>query len=209
MNRREFTKSVSLGAMGFTMTNFIYPNKFPIDELLGRKEPALFGNEYRLRKEASDAFAKMQADALQEGLQIYSVSSYRSYDRQERIWNEKYDRFTGQGLSPIKAIEKIIEYSTIPGTSRHHWGTDMDIIDKSVPVPEDSLLEKHFKPGGCYEPLKKWLDKHVNEYGFYEVYTDTPGRKGFNYEPWHFSYKPLSQPMLQEYKEIDLKKLPI
>jgi len=207
MNRREFTKTVSLGAVGFSMMSFEQAGVYPIDELLGRKEPALFGAGYNLRKEASVAFAKMQKDALKEGLQIYSASSYRSYARQESIWNRKYDRFTGQGLSPIKAIEKIIEYSTIPGTSRHHWGTDMDIIDKSVPTPEDSLLEEHFNPGGCYEPLKKWLNANANTYGFCEVYTNTTGRKGFNYEPWHFSYKPLSQPMLQEYKEIDLKQL--
>lgn len=207
MNRRDFTKTISFGTIGFSMMNFETVGRYPIEELLGRKAPSLFGNEYKLRKEASDSFMEMQVEARKEGLQIYSVSSYRSYDRQEGIWNRKYDRFTGQGLSPTKAIEKIIEYSTIPGTSRHHWGTDIDLIDKRVPTPEDSLLEEHFNAGGCYEPLKKWLNKNANKYGFFEVYTNTLGRKGFHYEPWHFSYKALSKPMLGEYKEIELKQL--
>ncbi len=207
MNRREFTKTVSFGSLGFTLVNFSSIGIYPIDELLGRIDPPLFGVGFRLRKKAAESFDKMKTDASREGLQIYSESSYRSYARQESIWTRKYTDYTGLGLSPIKAIEKIIEYSTIPGTSRHHWGTEADIIDKNQPRPTDTLLAKHFETGGCYEALKKWLDKNANKYGFYEVYTNEPDRKGFKYEPWHFSYKPISQPMLQEYKAIDLKAL--
>ena len=42
------------------------------------------------------------------------------------------------------AIDKIIEYSTLPGTSRHHWGTDIDIIDAEPPEEGDVLLPKNF-----------------------------------------------------------------
>ena len=36
-------------------------------------------------------------------------------------------------LEPKKAISEIIRFSTVPGTSRHHWGTDIDIIDGNFP----------------------------------------------------------------------------
>lgn len=189
------------------MMNFECLSSYPVDELLGKVQPPLFGEGFRLRKKAAEAFDKMKAAALEEGLHIHSESSYRSYVHQERIWNRKYGRFTEQGLSPIRAIKKIIEYSTIPGTSRHHWGTDLDLTDRNQPTPADPLLARHFEVGGCYDFLKKWLDKNANSFDFYEVYTNAPNRKGFNYEPWHFSYKPLSQPMLREYRVLELKFL--
>ncbi len=214
MKRREFTKSVAFSTLGIsflgcgtvTKEAITSQSKFPVEELLGRTQPALFGDA-QLRKEANDAFEKMKTAAAKEGIQIQVVSSYRSYQRQEQIWNGKYDRFTKQGLSPIQAIEKIIEYSTIPGTSRHHWGTELDIIQAGKPKQEDSLLARHFEEGGLYRELKIWLDENKAKFGFYEVYTNEPDRKGFKYEPWHLSYRPISHPMLQDYKKIDLKAL--
>lgn len=55
--------------------------------------------------------------------------------------------------------------------------------------------------------FKLWLDENAEKFGFYLVYTNTPGRKGFAYEPWHFTYKPLSVKMLEDYKKLDLKNL--
>lgn len=196
-----------MGALGFSLMSCNASQIYPIDELLGRTEPPFFGEGFRLRKKAADAFIEMQAAALQKGIDMYSQSSYRSYSSQEGIWTRKYNAFTKGGMAPIKSIEKIIEYSTIPGTSRHHWGTDLDITDKNKPTPSDPLLAKHFEKGGVYESMKKWLNENAEAFGFYEVYTNAPDRKGFKYEPWHFSYKPLSQVMLKEYKEIDLKAL--
>ena len=42
------------------------------------------------------------------------------------------------------AIDKIIEYSTLPGTSRHHWGTDIDIIDAGPPEVVMFCFPKNF-----------------------------------------------------------------
>ena len=49
--------------------------------------------------------------------------------------------------------------------------------------------------------------ENANSFGFYEVYTNNANRKGFKYEPWHFSYAPVSKPMLVEYKKLDVKKI--
>lgn len=178
--------------------------QFSTNALTGRGELALVGNSFKLQKEAFGAFQEMKKTALKEGITIKAVSAYRSFNRQKSIWNRKYNKYTSQGLSPDAAIQKIIEYSTIPGTSRHHWGTDLDIIDASVKAPKNLLLESNYAKNGVYFNLKNWMDTNAEAYGFYLVYTKSTTRKGFKYEPWHYTYKPLSKPMLQEFKKIDL-----
>ena len=51
------------------------------------------------------------------------------------------------------------------------------------------------------------MDLNANDYGFYLVYTNDHNRKGFNYEPWHYSFKELSKPMLDTYLSHDLKSV--
>jgi LAS superfamily LD-carboxypeptidase LdcB len=176
-------------------------------ELIGKGNPTMYGEGFSMRKEAYDAFVKMRGAAAKEGIAIHVVSSYRNYAHQNRIWERKYKRFTKQGLSPINAIKKIITYSTIPGTSRHHWGTDIDIIDKNSTYSGDVLVPKKFHGDGPFCKLREWLEKNANTYGFYITYTDVNGRKGFNYEPWHYSYAPLSIPMLKEYRKLNIKEM--
>ncbi|RMB56101.1 D-alanyl-D-alanine carboxypeptidase family protein [Dokdonia sinensis] len=176
------------------------------EELLGKGNPDMTsGDGYRLRPEAAQAFELLKTAALKDGISIKVVSSYRDYDHQNRIWERKYKRFRESGLTPLKSIEKIIEYSTIPGTSRHHWGTDIDLIDSTPKVKGDVLVPSKFHGTGPFCKFKEWMDAHANEYGFYLVYTDAINRKGFKYEPWHYSYKPLSQEYLKEYKKLDIQ----
>lgn len=177
------------------------------DELTGKGNPELFGNAYKLRKEAYECFLQMKKDAAKEGINITVASAYRSYAAQKGIWERKYVKFVKKGLSPEAAIGKIIEYSTIPGTSRHHWGTEVDIIDGSKKVGGDVLVAGKFEEGGPFYKLKSWMDKNAYKYGFYLVYTNESHRKGFKYEPWHYSFAPLSVPYLQQYKKIDVKTI--
>jgi LAS superfamily LD-carboxypeptidase LdcB len=160
-----------------------------------------------MHKETAEALIRMKAEALKSNINIEVVSAYRSFQRQKEIFEGKYVKFTSEGLSPIQAIEKIIEYSTIPGTSRHHWGTDLDLIDGNAPRPESVLVASNFLGTGPFCKMKEWMDEHAESFGFYEVYTNDANRKGFKYEPWHFSYAPVSKPMLQAYKKLDIKEI--
>lgn len=175
--------------------------------LTGRGDLKLVSEECKLQEEVQEAFDKMQKDALKEGISLRIVSEYRSFDRQASIWNRKYHKYIAQGFSPKEAITKIIEYSTLPGTSRHHWGTDIDVIDGSVAIPKSVLTHANYEGNGVYAKLKKWMDKNSEKYGFYLVYTDDPNRKGFKYEPWHYSYKPLADELLKEFSSISLVDL--
>lgn len=211
MNRRHFSKLAASGLLATSLPlsarNLLAPI-VPESELIGKGSPALTKTtSYRLRPEAAIAFEKMKTAASKAGIQFKVVSSYRDYDHQNRIWKRKYTRFRESGLSPTEAIEKIIAYSTIPGTSRHHWGTDIDIVDGTPAVAGDLLVPSKFHGSGPFCKFKEWMDVHAATYGFYLVYTDVYDRKGFKYEPWHYSYKALSLDYLKAYRQIDIKGL--
>ena len=211
MHRRSFIQKSSLA--GFTLTalpNLAFSKDFEysILELMGKADIELFGDGLQLRKEAHDAFIAMKKAAYSDGIDLKPVSSYRSFDRQRVIWERKFSRFTDDDdMEPLAAIDKIIEYSTIPGTSRHHWGTDIDIVDGYRKVDGDVLVPSKFAEGEPFADFKKWMDEHSKSYDFYLVYTDTPGRRGFKYEPWHYSYAPLSIPMLAEFRKKNIMRL--
>lgn len=207
MNRKDFIqKSLIIGAGLFTLPSFTFGLGEDQKKLLGLVKPTLTGNNYNLTPKASQAFLDMSNDALKEGIKIYSQSSYRSYYRQKGIWDRKYNRYTNNHETPEQAIKHIIDYSTIPGTSRHHWGTDLDIVDHAVPQPSSLLHDKNFRKGGAFENLHEWMNKNLNNYGFHIVYTNNEKRKGFKYEPWHISFKEESLPNLKNFLSIDLKK---
>lgn len=215
MKRKKFLQLSSIAGVGLTLLPSLsfsaeMQPTFTRSQLIGKGNPDIVGDSYtsKMHKEAKAAFQKMKKAAAEAGINLEVVSAYRSFQRQKEIFEGKYNRFTNEGLTPMQAIEKIIEYSTIPGTSRHHWGTDIDIIDGGAsPRPKSVLQPELFHGQGPFCKLKEWLTENANNFGFYEVYTDNANRKGFKYEPWHFSYAPVSKPMLQDYKKLNLKQI--
>ncbi|WOI22750.1 M15 family metallopeptidase [Nonlabens ulvanivorans] len=155
--------------------------------------------ENALESDAQSAFNKMRAAALKDGIDLKIVSGYRSFNRQRQIWNRKYKKYAAQSLAPDAIFDKIVEYSTVPGTSRHHWGTDMDIIDQGASYSGDVLVPNKFHGEGPFCKMKDWMEQHAATYGFELVYTLNENRTGFKYEPWHYSYAPLSRKLLKEY----------
>ena len=210
MRRRRFIQTTALASAALTsFPNWAFPQKtLNADQLIGKGSPELIEkDDYRLRPAAAEAFDKMVAAAQQDGIGIQVVSSYRDYAHQNRIWERKFKNYTGNGMSDLDAIKKIIAYSTVPGTSRHHWATDLDIIQSDTGVTSNVLDPDKFHGTGPFCELKAWLDEHAESFGFYEVYTNDYGRKGFNYEPWHFSYAPLSVGYLNQYKKLDVAEI--
>ncbi len=211
MKRRTFICNSGLAglALGLPGTAWAAPQDFyTIEELMGKSDLELFGEGINLRKEAHEAFVRMKQAAARDGIDIKVVSSYRDFERQRAIFERKFISYTDdEGLEPLEAIDKIIEYSTIPGTSRHHWGTDVDLVDGSRPADGDVLVADKFDSGGPFEAFKKWMDANSESHGFYLVYTDNPRRRGFKYEPWHYSYAPISRDMLAEYRRLNLVRI--
>ena len=103
-------------------------NEFSQDELLGKGNPPLFGKDFKLREEVMLQFNLMKKllkkrDSIFMSFRVLEVIPIKiEFGKENTEISEMKDY-------PSNTIDKIIEYSTIPGTSRHHWGTDLDIID--------------------------------------------------------------------------------
>lgn len=175
------------------------------DYLMGKFDPATHPDFERvgapysqregmiMRKEAFEAFKKMWDAAKKDGVTLNIISSTRNFNQQKNIWEGKWKRFAQEAPEPEARALKILEYSSMPGSSRHHWGTDVDLND---------LNNAAFESGGKYEKVYVWLTAHAHEYGFCQPYTQKgPSRPhGYNEERWHWSYEPLSKPFLTQYK---------
>ena len=179
-----------------------------LEIIIGKSQSNLVGDSIRLEVNTYKAFKKMEAAAKRDGIYLKIVSAYRGFERQKLIWNNKYEKFTNDfSLEPEKAISEIIRFSTLPGTSRHHWGTDIDIIDGNFPDEENVLVSEKFEKDGLFYKVKNWLDNNSENFGFYLTYTNDKNRKGFEFEPWHYSYKPVSVKYYRALIKTDLKKI--
>ncbi len=171
-------------------------------DLTGRFEPETHksfvrvANEYAtqntyLRKETYAAFVKMAKAAQKDGVTLTIVSGTRNHSRQSEIWTDKWNTFEGD---TVERLEEILSYSSMPGTSRHHWGTDFDI---------NSVEPAHFESGSG-EKTYAWLTANASDYGFFQPYVafGATRKLGYQEEKWHWSYFPISNQMLQAYKRM-------
>ncbi|WP_019037980.1 M15 family metallopeptidase [Psychroflexus tropicus] len=202
MHRNQFIKLTFLASLGiqYEIKNEFFKacstQQVQIKNLLGLSASHLISDSILIEKQTYRSFLKMKSEAAKEGMEIQIVSGYRSFSHQKSIWERKFKQMTKQ-MSSEEAISNIITYSSIPGTSRHHWGTDIDVIDAAVKAPEgDLLLEQNYTGLGPYSPLKSWMEANSKKFGFHLVYTADEKRSGFNYEPWHYSYAPTSRKYL-------------
>ena len=176
--------------------------------LLGIEHSNLVGDSIKLEKNTFIAMEKMRKAALLDGVKLKVVSGFRDFERQKQIWNRKFKKFTTENnLSDLDAIKEIIRFSTIPGTSRHHWGTEIDVIDEDFKNEKNLLISKKYEEGGIFEKLKKWMDNNSQKFGFYLTYDNNINRKGFEYEPWHYSYLPESKRYLKSFLKIDIVEI--
>lgn len=157
---------------------------------------------------AAQAFLALKAMAADDGIELEAVSAFRTFDTQLKIWNAKYqgDRplYDADGielehsvLNRDELVTAILRWSALPGASRHHWGTDLDVIDREA-VPEGYrvwLVNEEFSSDGVFWKLGEWLDRRLPETDFYRPYMGFSD--GVQCEPWHLSFAPVSVQALQ------------
>jgi LAS superfamily LD-carboxypeptidase LdcB len=156
-----------------------------------------------LHPAAAKAFLALRAEAGRSGIDLSPSSTFRDFDRQLKIWNDKYYGrrplldADGQALDPTnltdeQIVRAILLWSALPGASRHHWGTEVDVFDRSALPPEQQpqLVPPEFMPGGIFAKLGAWLPQHCAQFGFFLPYDLDRG--GVQPEPWHVSYAPIS-----------------
>ena len=189
------------------------PNMFDSLQLTGRSSShvvALAPGSLSLHQAVVAPYLALRAQAATVGIALQAVSGFRSFERQLAIWNGKCrgerplldalgQPLQAQALRTEQRVAAILNWSALPGASRHHWGTEIDVIDAAA-LPAGSapqLLCSEFAPGACFERLAAWLDSEaLHDYGFYRPYAQWRG--GVQPEPWHLSYAPLAAAALQQ-----------
>jgi LAS superfamily LD-carboxypeptidase LdcB len=182
--------------------------------LTGRENNELIEHQgFLIHKDIFNAFVNLQDKARKEiNADLQIVSSFRDYKRQEVIWNNKvtgvrpvFDEYNNpvnkNDFSELEFIKKIMRFSALPGASRHHWGTDLDIFDARNIQKKDVQLTHNecINNGPCAE-LHTWLDEQINTnnaFDFFRPYEEDLG--GVATEKWHISYAPISKELFDSY----------
>ncbi|MBC1533153.1 M15 family metallopeptidase [Listeria seeligeri] len=135
-----------------------------------------FGDEQvekaQMRKEAGTALEEMFQAANEDGYKLFAVSGYRSYKRQQEVFQAEVNS---------KGDTKAREAVAYPGTSEHQTGLAMDISSES----QSYELTEAFGT----TPEGKWLEENAHNYGFILRYMK--GREDitkYQYESWHYRY---------------------
>ncbi len=150
------------------------------------------GKKIYLRKRVALALRNVYKALKKDlpGIPFWITSGIRSYWQQKAIWEAKWTgkrKVDGIKLNKVKnrykRAKKILKYSSMPGTSRHHWGTDFDL---------NILLNKYYTKGKG-RILYLWLKKNMPKYGFCQVYNNNNRTQGYEEEKWHWSYIPIAK----------------
>jgi len=149
-------------------------------------------------------FLNLRRAALAEGIDLAPMSSFRDFTRQLTIWNGKFSgerpmldasglELDAKSLTPRERIDAILLWSALPGASRHHWGTDLDLVDRGLCEAgyQIKLTREEFAPGGPFAPLNLWLDANAPRFGFFRPFQGV--RSGVQPEPWNFSFAPIAE----------------
>ena len=159
-----------------------------------------------LQPAAATAFRRMRAAAARDGIELCAASSFRDFDTQARIWNQKWrgerpllDRrgqpLVASCLAPCARLRALLVWSAPPGASRHHWGSDLDVYDRAALKDGQrlQLVPAEYGSEGPFAALTAWLDRHMARFGFYRPYVTDRG--GVQPEPWHLSHVPTAREM--------------
>jgi LAS superfamily LD-carboxypeptidase LdcB len=149
-------------------------------------------------------FLRLQGEAREAGFELRILSGFRDFERQLSIWNRKA---TGklavldgdavpldiERLNERELTYAILRWSALPGASRHHWGTDLDVYDEAARPEgyEVELIPEEVEAGGMFAPLHEWLDERITAgtaFGFFRPYEFDRG--GVAPERWHLSCAP-------------------
>ncbi len=151
------------------------------------------GEQLFFQKEAYAAFERMADAAEKDGVKLRILSATRNFAQQKSIWEKKWAKLAKKIPNAAQRASKILEYSAMPGASRHHWGTDLDL---------NSLDNNSFLDGDGAK-THRWLVAHAADFGFFQPYTERSARRpyGYNEEKWHWSYAPISDFLTQSCRQ--------
>ncbi len=126
------------------------------------------------------------------------VSSFRSFQDQKRIASRELGKqalfqATSTDDEIKQSILNVMQTVSLPGFSRHHWGTEIDVV---------SATRSQWEGSGKFVPLIPFLRDEAPRFGFFHPYSDkrpSSALPHYENEPWHLSYWPIANVLQQEW----------
>jgi LAS superfamily LD-carboxypeptidase LdcB len=172
-----------------------------------------------------DSLLHLQKACASEGFDLAVASGFRGLEHQQAIWNRKaqglqavLDNFGKpldfQSLNEQERVLAIMRWSALPGASRHHWGSEIDVYNRRA-KEQVELTPQEVEDTGPMGPFHLFLNEVIDDFEFFRPYEFDLG--GVAPERWHLSYAPLSEPCDEAYdralfeeilssQDIELKK---
>lgn len=173
------------------------------DKRFAKISPPLAVTTMYIRKEALEAYKQMHAAAKKDGITFKMTSATRNFDRQKGIWDAKWNSkkpVDGKMLPPLAQLSgkdralAILRWNAMPGTSRHHWGTDIDM----------NSVDPSYWAQGKGKKEYDWLVANASKYGFCQTYSTIGADRptGYQEEKWHWSYMPVASELTRLYGQM-------
>lgn len=174
--------------------------------------------DFALIKEAGEAFVTMQKAANEDGIDCQIYSGFRSFAVQSTIWqrkwygerptlNDKEEEIDINTLSDVDKMYAILRFSALPGASRHHWGTDIDVYDARQVNDKNyrlALVPSEYEPDGICGEMNAWMEANAEKFDFIRPYAHDYG--GIGVEPWHYSFAPMAQKIIRNFPLTSLNQ---
>lgn len=173
---------------------------------------------YVVDKNILDDYNKLKMILGQGGFKIRIESAYRPFKRQLSIWNRKakgeLPLLSAAGIPMERPQDEeqlmyaILTWSALPGASRHHLGTDLDVVD-GIACPAD--YEVQLTPAECegmFRPFHQKLTELMDakdSFGFSRIFV--PGRGKIQPEKWHIAHLPTSRRFLDQFSLGELRRI--
>lgn len=179
----------------------------------------LQGTNILLHHQVIKDFLRLKKDAYNDGFDLQILSGFRDFERQLKIWNLKASGgrqlvdenempLEFSSLSSTEIVFAILRWSAIPGCSRHHWGTDIDVFDgKNQTLETTKLIPSETINNGPSAAMHEWLDFKIStkkSYGFYRPYSTDRG--GIAPERWHLSHHTQARRYFEAYSHSIFKR---
>lgn len=114
----------------------------------------------------------MAAAAATDGINIYCQSGFRSFETQQRLYNN-YSKRDGAQAADI--------YSARPGHSEHQSGLACDLCSKD----NSACINSDFDDSN----EAKWLSNNAYKFGLILRYPEgKTNETGYKFESWHYRY---------------------
>ncbi len=155
---------------------FIPADLVLISDIIQEKYITLNSSGMQGVREAVEALKEMLQAAHAEGVTPWKIrESYRTWQDQQTILNNRIAGYEKDGRSRQQAEAAARAYVADPGASEHHTGLAFDL---NVPGAEFGDTAQY-----------AWMMLHCWEFGFIQRYPDDKTEiTGFEGEDWHFRY---------------------